>query len=488
MNNIKTFFKKLFNSRSLKYGSNSIILTAVVVAIAVIINVLVVTMPDKLGMAPLKLDLTSNKLYSVGDTTKDILKSLQKDVTIYGMFDDGAVDKDYKDVTDLLSQYKKYAHIKVEYVDPDKNPGFIKKIDPDNLKSISKNDFVVISGKKLRKLSYYDLFQTQMDQQSFQQYKTGSNAEQSFTGAIKYVTSDVTPAVYFIEGHEERKVDSDYKTVKDYLERNNYDVKSLNLTTEAKIPDDAEIIIVASPKKDLTTSEKDKLNQFLGNGGKAVFLFDSLEANPNFAQFEDVLKNFNVSLNYDKVKESDTKRFVPPNKYYDILPDLQQNSINSGLDPNIIMPVSRSLNVLKNQKEYITVTSMMKTSAKAVGEQIDKSKKDITGPLDLAISVENNGGAKPSKIIVIGNSSFITDAAMNQYQRYSVNGMYFFLNSLSWMQDKKDDVLIAPKNFDNRTLTITQNQAAYTAIAVVILLPLIILGFGTFVWMRRRHL
>ena len=63
-NNIKKTFNKVLKSRTFKYGTNSIILIAAVVAIAVVFNILV-------DMTQIKWDLTPNKLYSIGDTTKD---------------------------------------------------------------------------------------------------------------------------------------------------------------------------------------------------------------------------------------------------------------------------------------------------------------------------------------------------------------------------------------------------------------------------------
>lgn len=478
MDKIKGFIKRIANSRTLKYGTNSAVLIAVVIAIVVIVNLLV-------GMTSLKVDLTPNKLFSIGDETKEILKNLDKDVIIYGLFDEEKIKgTDYSDVTELLNQYDKYPRIEIKYIDPERNPGIINDIDPENLKEISNNDFVVKSGNKIKKLSYYDLFSTKFNQQTYTNQTVGLNAEQGFTGAIKYVTSDVTPVVYFMEGHDERKVNSEYVNIKKYLEMNNYDIKTLNLFSLEKVPDDAELIIIASPKKDLTTEENYKLKKYLDAGGKAIFMFDSLESNPNLSQFENVLADYGVGINYDKVLENDASRRDPSNPYV-VLLDIQSNSIIPQKF-NTIFADSRSINILKNEKEYITVTSLAKTSDKSVGEQIDKSRgENIAGPLDLAVAVEDFGGSKISKIIVIGNSGFISDTAL---QQYGANGLYFLMYSLNWMQDKEDEVVIEPKLYETPMLTISAQQAKVTGIIVVIVLPLIVLGLGLFVYLRRRHL
>jgi len=478
INAIKGFFK----NKNFKYGTNSIILVAVVLAIAVVVNLIV-------GMTDLKLDLTPNKLYSITDTTRDILKNLDKDVVIYGLFDDGKIGSagEYKDVTDLLAHYDKYDRITVKYVDPDKDPGIMKELDSEKLNDVRQNDFVVKCGNKVKKLSYYDLFNVRMDQYSFSTVVTGSIAEQSFTGAIKYVSSDVTPTVYFTEGHDENKVDEGLQTLKQYLEMNNYDIKTINLLAVEAVPEDAEILMFASPKSDLSEDEMVKLKDYLDNGGNAVFLFDPLDNDPDLVNFDKILSEYNISLNYDRVKENDDSRHVPGNQY-DIIPNVQTNSIISQ-EFVMIMPESRSVNELKNTKEYITITPLLKTSDKAVGEMIDKTRgDDLNGPLDIAVAVEDKGGLAVSKILVFGNSSFITDAAIQRYGAYSQNGMYLFLMSLNWMHDAQNDVVIAPKSYETPIMQITAQQSLLMGILVIGVLPLIVIVAGVVVYLRRRHL
>ena len=486
MDKKNNIFKSVFRSRSLKYGSNSIILVVAVVFIAVLINLLV-------GMADLKVDLTSNKLFSLSDTTKNMMKDLKQDVTIIGLFDDGKITSgdEYKEVTELLGLYRKYNHVKVQYVDPDKNPGVIKQLDEDNTMELQKNDFVVksvINGKeKKKKLGYYDLFQTQMDEQTFQTYKIGSNAEQGFTGAIKYVVSEKTPVVYFTQGHNEMDVDGSLKNIKDYLEKNNYLVKTLNLATTKKITADAEIIVVASPKSDLTSAEKVVLSEYLKNGGKAVFMFDYLTNDPDFTQFNSLLGNFNVGIDYDKVKENDTSRHLPDNQYT-ILMNVSSNSIIPEAF-SVILSNSRSIRILKNLKEYIIPTSLMVTADTAVGEPASASRgENLQGPLDIAVAVQNKGGAVESKIIVLGNASFISDNAAQAYGSMYNNNIVFFIQSINWMLGNKEEIIVPTKTYDVKQINVSQLQANVLGVVLIIILPLIILSTGLFVYLRRRHL
>jgi ABC-2 type transport system permease protein len=478
--------KKLINKRSLKYGTNAMIMVIAVVAIAVLLNVIV-------SFLDLQLDLTPDKLYSLSDTSEDILDELDNDVEIIGLFDDAIISSssEYKDVTELLSLYAKHPRIKVQYIDPDKNPGIIKQLDPDNTMDLQYYDFVVKStvngNEKKKKLEYYDLFKMEMNQYTYSYVNTGSNAEQGFTGAIKYVTAEYTPVVYFTEGHDENSVTSDYTYLKDSLERNNYLVKNINLMSLDEIPDDAELIVFASPKKDITFSERDLLERYFLDGGNAIFMFDYLESDPSFDEMNKLFSKFNIAVNYDKVKENDESRHVPQDPYT-ILVDANANSITPN-SFNTVLGNSRSISILNNEKDYVTVTPLIRTSDRAVGEMVNKSRgEDIKGPLDIAAAVEYGGGTEKAKILVTGNSSFVSDDAFQTYGNFYLQNMNFMLQTMGWMVDAQDEVIVPTKTYDVNTFNITQTQASVMSVVLTVVLPLIIFATGLMVYLRRRHL
>lgn len=480
-NKINSFFKK----KNFKYGSNAVILIAAVIAIAILANILV-------SMADLKLDLTKNKLFSLTDVTKTELKNLKQDVEIIGLFDDGKLTSgnEYKQVTDLLSLYAKNPHIKVKYVDPDKNPTILKQLDPNNTMDLQSTDFVVRTKtngiEKSKKLQYYDLFEIQYDQ-SYQPYTTGSTAEQGFTGAIKYVTSEKTPVVYFTTGHNEIDVNSQYTKIKSYLENNNFQVKTLDLLTASSIPEDAAMVVVAAPKNDITINESDLLDGYIKNGGNAVFMFDYLANDPSFDQFNSLLSKFNLAVDYDRVAETDESRHLPNDPSTLVLNVASNSIIQQGF--NVLLNNSRSITILKNAKEYITTTSLMSTADTAVGQMVSPSRgKDLKGPLDIAVAVENKGGTKTSKLLVMGNASFLSDSSADKFGNYYMNSLAFFVQSMNWMIGQKDEIVVPTKNYETNTINITQLQSNIMGGLLVIVLPLLILGVGLMVYLRRRHL
>lgn len=468
---------KLLNKRSLKYGSNSLLLIAIVVAMAVIVNLLV-------GMGDFKLDLTKDKIYSLSDESKKAIKDIKKDVTIYGLFDDGQVPSgsQYKEILNLLGEYKQLG-IKVTYIDPDKDPGTITKFDKDGTKGIAKGDFVVVSGNKVKRLDATELYGQSSD------YGRLYSAEPLITGAIKFVTSDVTPVAYFVEGHNEYSISSDLTQIRTVLENNNLESKSLSLATVDKIPDDCKVLIFASPKKDLTEDEKIKVNAYLKKNGNIAFLFDPIETSEKLSNFEEVLKEYNIGINYDKIKELDDSRHLPSDEYA-IITTPEDNDINkafSGKNYQLFFTDVRSLSILKNAKDWITTTSLIKSSEKAEGASVINQGTTEKGPFDLAIASEISGS---SKILAFGNGSFLTDAALqSQYGQYYANGANYFLTTvINWMQGKTDDSAVSAKLITQKALTATATQSKVIAVVLIGVLPLLIMVWGFVVWSRRRHL
>jgi ABC-type uncharacterized transport system involved in gliding motility auxiliary subunit len=473
----------------LKYGSLSVGILAIVIAIAVFINLIMIKYD-------IKWDLTPNKIYSLSEETEELIKNLDKEVTIYGLFDDGTIpmsndlgsaEGTYEAVTKLIDKYKSLSSkIKVKYIDPLKDPDILTELDRENTQGLKQGDFFFVCGNKGRKVMGSELMKTYYSQENEMLSMSFFTAETKFTSAIKIVSSDRTPTIYFTQGHQETNYEENYTFLKDgVLEYFGYETKSLDLMTSEKVPEDADAIFVMGPKMDLTPSESQKITDYLNKGGKALFMFDPIAPNRDLPEFDKVLAEYGMVLNYDRVKENDSSRHTSGDPYsITISPEV--NEINAKINQydgfKIAMPNSRSINILKTKKDGLEVTPLLKTSKTAVGEQIDKSKgRDLDGPLNLGVAAEYPSiGAK---IMVIGNASFFTDRFLREY-----NSIYFFDSINDFLLYKDDSINIQSKSMEAERLNLTQREANITGIIIVFVVPFLIFAIGTAVWMRRRHL
>ncbi len=477
---------EFLNKRSLKFGSYSVALTTIIIAAVVILNAIVgaTQIRDRL-----KIDLTSQKLYSIGEQTDEVLKALTQDIEIIGLFDENQSDQYYDQIVEFVKQYElKSNKIHIRYVDPDKEVAYIQnELDPNGVLGVQKYNFVVKSDRRTKVLSAYDLIEQTTDQ-NYQMNISGLNAEYAFTGAIRYVSADEIPVIYYTQGHGEGDMSTDYSELKLSIERHGYDMKPLVLSSQENVPADASIVMVTSPQMDLSVQEMDKLSNYVENGGNALLMFDPLELNTPMPNFETFLTRYNIGLGYDIVFEMAANRYSF-NEPVVFMPYVENNDINANLDPDsfiMTMAFTRSIPILQNQKEWITCTPLLTTSAEAESQALNADAQNTKGPFNIAVAAENKGGNKPSKAVVIGNALFVTN---NGKDSFGATGETFVLNALNWMENKETDIFIAAKTYSVPMLEgVTQQTMILVPIVLIVVIPLIIFGVGVFIWLRRRHL
>ena len=141
-----------------KGGSYAIVMTVLVLALLIVINILAGALPANLT----KLDISSSKLYSVTSNTKAVVNALEQDVTIYWVVQSGKED----DVIDnLLAKYDSLSdRIQVVKKNPDVYPTFAQQYTDE---TVANNSLIVVSGEKYRYVPYSDIYVTQGSQYSY---------------------------------------------------------------------------------------------------------------------------------------------------------------------------------------------------------------------------------------------------------------------------------------------------------------------------------
>ncbi|GAE87378.1 GldG family protein [Acetivibrio straminisolvens] len=422
--------------KNLKYNLVFIVTAALVIGITIVLNVFAATLD-------IRWDVSQNKMYSIGEQTKVILEGLKQEVDVV-MLSDREEIKKYDAgfiIVEFLDKYSKFDKVNVKFVDPDKNPHIVKDLNKSGTLNPQQNEIIVRSGDKVKKVTLADIFQ--------QDYygPVMFMGEQAVTGAIKYVTSETTPTVYFIDAHSRIKLEAQYNYLAKALENNGYDVKKLDLTRQEKVPEDTTILFFAPPTQDLSADERDKVIDYLKGGGNAIFLFDPLNADERLDNFDKVLNEYCMALNYDRVREN-SEMYHVANRPYHLIPELGETDITSEQNAgqfSVIMTDSRSIKRLINDKDPLTITPLLTTSSYAVGEPFGGGETEETrGPVDVALVAEYVS-AVTSKIVVIGSGSFLTDEVFQEYYPYSSNNLYLIGLASDWMQDKSNDVFIVAK-------------------------------------------
>jgi ABC-type uncharacterized transport system involved in gliding motility auxiliary subunit len=439
--------------RSAKLGANTTVMMVAVVAIIGFANFL--------GYRHHKrIDLTTEKLYSLSDQTRKVVSDLKKDVKVI------LFDKD--DQQGLADQMKEYRNLSsrftFERIDPQKNIEAAKQY-----KITQLGDVVVTCGDRSE--------------------RPKDTTEQSIINAIIKVTRDSLKKICFVEGHGEKKLSSTnegdgYGAVDKMLKDENYETKSINLVASNDVPADCDVLVLAGPKQPLFPQEASAIGRYLEKGGKAMLLIDP-DTDP---KLDDVLHSWGIQLGNNTVVDvSGVGRFIGLGPGAPLARTYGSHPITKDFEGTMtFFPLSRSVDTIPGSGA--STTDLMKTSEESWAEtDINSGKvafdegKDKRGPITLGVAATKTEGDKEARLTVIGDSDF----AANQYVGVQRNGD-LFMNSINWLAQDEDLISIRPKNPADRRVSMTEADQNQLFWITLVLMPLVTIGSGVYIWWKRR--
>ncbi|MGV3639522.1 MAG: gliding motility-associated ABC transporter substrate-binding protein GldG [Adhaeribacter sp.] len=291
-----------------------------------------------------RIDLTEDKRYTISPATRQLLAGLDQDVTI-DVYLEGDFPARFKRlqiaVREILQEFQVYSgHLQFNFIDPgaasneQKRQEYYRQL---VMKGLQPTNLVAQeNGNRVEKIIFPGAIVSAKGQEVPVMLLKGNQAaspderlNQSVEGleyelatAIRQLTRKRKKRIGYIEGHGELSTlqTADLITT---LQKD-YEVYRVNL---AKVPDlkALDAIMVAKPILPYTEAEKFKIDQFIVNGGKALFFLDP------------------VSIELDSIRTSGTVAFPLDQNLQDLLfkygvrvnGNLVQD-INSGQIPMVV--------------------------------------------------------------------------------------------------------------------------------------------------------
>lgn len=468
------------NKKLLKKGSYSLALTIIVIAAAIFLNLLAGELPSSLT----KIDVSENKLYTVGDQTKELASRLTEDVTLYLLAEEGQEDST---LNELLTRYADLSsHIKYEIKDPVLNPNFASQYTEEE---VSENSIIVVSEKRSKVIPYSDLYESSINYQTYSMETTAFDGEGQVTSAIDYVTSEELPILYTLQGHEESELDSSMQSA---VAKENIEIKSLNLITAGSVPEDASCIMINAPRTDISADEAEAILTYLKDGGRALLV--SGYTSEDMPNFDSILSEYGVTIDQGVVLDGDSSHYISGNPLY-LVPEIQSCDATGSLAGGgsyVLMPVSQSISTLDDKRDTVTVTDMLITSSSAYlksdpenMQSLSPEDGDTEGTFTLAASIsETTEDSEEETRMVL----FTSGQLLNSETDAIVSGgnTKLLTNSLSWMCGHSSSVSIAAKSMELSYLTLTAASANMWSILTIAVIPAGLLLLGGFIWLKRR--
>ncbi|NLX61811.1 MAG: GldG family protein [Tissierellia bacterium] len=476
LEHLKASWQRDKNKIAFRGGSYSLLMTAIVLAILIMVNLFVSSLPASLT----KYDISSSKLYSITSNTKVVVNGLKEDVTIYWIVQAGEEDPV---IENLLAKYHSLSdHIEVEKINPDVYPTFAKKYTD---KMVKNNSLIVESGDRHRFIGYDDIYLEEPDFYTFTT-KTYFDGEGAITSAIDYVTREELPKLYLLEGHGEGELPS---TLREQIEKDNIELDSFSLLNVDAIPEDAAAVMIYGPTSDISDKEKEMLAAYMEEGGKLLVAAGPTEEGI-LENLYGLLKDYGIEAHEGIVVEGDREHYAF-NAPFMLLPEMKRHVITSSLiEENYypLMPLSLGLTI-GEIAESVRVDPLLTTSpsafSKSAGFKLttyEKEEGDMEGPFTLALSIENT---KDGKLVWFASSSFLED----NYNAYSSGAnVNLAMNALASLIGESEAMAIRSKSLDYEYLTISDSTSFMLKVIMIGVFPLLYLALGIYIILRRRRM
>lgn len=435
-------------------------------------------------------DLTEEGVYSLSEPSKRIVGMVSKPLKIVG-FKVG----EWQSLQDILELYQAQnsAMVTTELIDPRSKPHLVERYDmkPGNLVYLSygAGDAAAVS-------------------------RVNEMTEEAISNAVLKLVRGEGRKIYYVEGHGEPGLKSSDEQGTDQfvsaIRDQQIAVESLVVSTKEKVPADAAAVVLAAPKKPLLPQERSALIEYAKAGGRLILFTDPRGSEDVRA----IAREFGIEVGNDVVLDQVQQLFSGPALAVQFaVQNYGQHPItkNFGQESVTVVQLASSVRAIPGSDQASQITELVKSSPRSFAmkktelifdEQQPRAERyadDLTGPVSLAVAYEKKiektdnqpaASASPSgeanvetvsRVVVVGDSDLITNAAFNLYSNRD-----FGLNIVNWAAGEEGGVSIKPRALKVASQPL-QASVFKTIFVTSFIIPELVLLLGLSVWFARRE-
>ncbi len=451
-----------------------------------------------------RFDLTQSRRHSLSAETRSYLEQLDRDVRIVVTIANDGTDEElaqaYRDISGLLREYTYLTRnnpkgkVEVRYLDV-----YQSRREAEALQIDTPNQVVLISDSHRRVLPIMDFYNTK------NMKREGFRGESTLTAALLDVSSPEKKKIYFLAGHGEmRPEDVDRRRglsgIRDELRARNFEVASLDLSLSRKIPDDAALIIVASPQGRLQPFEEELFRNYLTTRAGRLFLL----LDPQIPHgLELLLFDWGIIVQDNIIFDPDPNSITETNDMRlwrfsrDPASHITDNLINN--DMSLIVGQTRvvSDDLGRSLDDGLRVKKLIATSAAAWGETSYRIRnvlpaytpgQDLKGELGVMVISERLKPAnlplsvKGGRLAVIGTADLVTNDRI-----ITVGNLNLFLATINWAVDRDTQLNIPVRPIQRFQLALSAEELVRLRLGLLLIVPGIVALIGLAVYWTRRN-
>lgn len=476
-------FLEIIKNKWLIKGTTTLLLVAIVIACYIGLTVLV----EKVKVED--IDLTEKKLYSLSEETKSKISKLDKEITIQLInMNNNSYVKEYANKYTIASN-----KIKIDEVED-----LSSRVDLMTKYNLQSEDglIVVKTEDKEKTISIDDLYT--YDYSTYQQIDV---TEEAITNAIVEITLEKKPHIYILSGKTYYPTDQALSNIVAQLQKDSNEVDYLDILTTGSIPEDCDCLMITTLAKDLDEIEKDKILEYIQNGGKIMMLTSQNLFDIETPNFNEVLAQYGITIDFGAIFEQDANKMLQAPEL--VITDVNASYMNK-IDMNIQMCLvdAGKIQFANEEKlselgvEYETIAQTGEKSFVRTNFDINSySRTEQDGPEESsivgALVTKKISDDKNSKLIIFSNeicASNMTVQVSNQYSMYAYtlyNNEDVILNSISHLTERTDTITIR-KTSEEEQYTVNDQEDRIIKI-IIFTVPVLVIIAGIVVWQVRRR-
>ena len=307
--------------------------------------------------------------------------------------------------------------------------------------------------------------------------------EKSFTGALLTVLNPKPFKACYLTGHREPSLDDastfGYQTFHSILLQNRIQPEPCSLVGTNTVPADCNLLIIAGPLNPLLDIEREKIDDYLDQGGRLLALFNSGNLNQP-SGLEKILAGWGVGVLNAAVLDPQADTVS------DTFSDHPVVNALHGAQLHLVLPrpVGR-LNVGPPLADAPRVEELAYSSPQA---KVDSAAVPGARAFPLAVAVEK-GHVKgvitergTTRIVAVGDSFFL-----NNRQIESASNREFVQLAVNWLLERTQLMQgLGPRPVGEYRITLAAAQRHKVQWLLLGAIPGAVLIFGGLVWLRRR--
>lgn len=446
---------------------------------------------------PVQWDVTRTARYSLSSQTRQILQNLQRPVQ----------------VTVTATRNEPYAsYLRRFEAESDKfsytieNPYQTLKLGSGPQQQNRPNEVRVRSGEQEKVFAFGDTVELEVIERQI---------EQEMVNAILTVIQDRRHRLYFVTGHGEKTlenlVDAEMASRSIYmmaasLSEMGMGILPLDLKTAGAVPEDCSCLVLAGPRLPYTEPELRLIESYLDRGGSLLALIDPLDPSSSrmvrVPRLRVMLQKYGIDVSGDIILDYDSydasKSYFAPviRKFNPVHPVTKHLR---GMGEQLPMTYATSVRLVDRNREDKNTMELLYSSEQCLelslgafvrfmerlreGE-VSKPADYDWQPLSLAVAAEPPAasGGRPPRLVVVGDSDFISNAQLGDLQLVLAH------SALTWLVRQSNAVEIPPRNVESTPLILTRPQRNFISIFSVVIIPFsVFFGGLTYTTLRRRR-